>query len=259
MTELFFSDTLHTVREANINYYKTPFIHPRRCMTEYDFIYVLDGEWKIGQEGQAYEMEKDSLLILRGGVLHYGISPCVTGTKTMYFHVLLSKDAREGGFYVRPFYALCSQKIKKRFSDVVRSYLAGNVRKANLYFSLLLCDLEESATYTEGSRTAEKIKTIIHENPEVFFSNATLARMVNVSLKTAENKFKEKFSMTIHQYILNFKIKEAISYFEVFPEISVKEIAHNLGFFDEYHFSKQFKKIVGISPREYKKTRMKVQ
>ena len=120
-----------------------------------------------------------------------------------------------------------------------------------IYFNLLLCELSENNLYTTDCSVATKIKNTIHSNPEKFFSNAELAKMNNVSVKTAENKFKAMFGITIHQYILNFKIEEAISYFERFPEISIKEVAHNLGFYDEYHFSKQFKKIKGASPFAY--------
>ena len=102
---------------------------------------------------------------------------------------------------------------------------------------------------------AQKIQSIIHEYPERFFGNEELAHMMNVSVKTAENKFKAAFGKTIHQYILDFKIREAMAYFDRFKDISVKEVAYNLGFCDEYHFSKQFQKHTGISPSKYKKTK----
>ena len=77
--------------------------------------------------------------------------------------------------------------------------------------------------------------------------------MAGVSVKSAETKFKELFGISIHQYILQFKIEQAVSYLKSFPEMSIKEIAFNLGFYDEYHFSKQFKSYTGYSPTEYKK------
>ena len=39
-------------------------------------------------------------------------------------------------------------------------------------------------------------------------------------------------------------------------ELSLKIIASELGFFDEFHFSKTFKKIVGCAPSEYRKKMM---
>ena len=102
---------------------------------------------------------------------------------------------------------------------------------------------------------AQKIQSMIHDYPERFFGNEELARMMNLSVRTAETKFKAAFGKTIHQYQLEFKIKEAMSYFDRFENISVKEVAYNLGFCDEYHFSKQFSKHTGMSPTEYKKSK----
>ena len=148
-----------------------------------------------------------------------------------------------------------NNRIKKLFAEVVEAKLSQNQRKADLYFELLLCELWDNNLYAAGTDTAVTIKNIIHNHPEKFFHNAELADMVNVSVKTAETKFKAMFGKTIHQYMLEFKMKEAISYIEVFPELSIKEIAYNLGFYDEYHFSKQFKKWIGISPVIYKAKR----
>jgi AraC-like DNA-binding protein len=147
-----------------------------------------------------------------------------------------------------------NKNVKKLFAEVVNAKLSGEQRKANLYFELLLCELTSQKTCLREITIAQKIKNVIHNYPERFFSNEELARMINFSVKTAETKFKATFGQTIHQYMLEFKIQEAINFFDRFEDISVKEVAYNLGFCDEYHFSKQFSKHVGISPREYKKS-----
>ena len=46
-----FSDTMQRkVTQANINFYANSFVHPTRVMDEHDFIYLIDGQWKIGQD-----------------------------------------------------------------------------------------------------------------------------------------------------------------------------------------------------------------
>ena len=85
-------------------------------MTDYDFIYLLEGEWNIGQEGVEYPLQEDSMLILRGGVEHYGVSLCSAGTRTMYFHIAMESEETEDAFAIRPYYKEVSEKVKKRFS-----------------------------------------------------------------------------------------------------------------------------------------------
>lgn len=251
-----------SITEANINYYNAPFVHPARKMREHDFIYTVYGEWKIGQNGEEFHLKKDSLLILSAGQYHYGVSPCQADTKTMYFHVAFEKgDAtqidrsfNQGGedIFESLIDASNDPNIKKYFYEVVNAKLSGNDRKASAYFDLLLCEISGAGQYTESNEIAQTIMNIIHNSPQRFFSNAELAKRTAVSVKTAETKFKALFGQTIHQYILNFKIEQAVSYFRNFPEMSIKEVSANLGFYDEYHFSKQFKKTTGKSPLKYK-------
>ena len=259
MKNVFSTQNVHTVTDANINFYTAPFVHPKRKMGEHDFIYLLHGEWALGQNGQTYALEEDSLLILFANNTHYGVTPCRAETKTMYFHA----SCEEGDLFGESDASLSAidtlmdasqnKNIKKLFANVVNAKLSGEQRKANLYFELLICELTSQRMSMRETELAQKIRSIIHGYPERFFGNEELARMMNVSVKTAENKFKAAFGKTIHQYILEFKIREAMSYFDRFKEISVKEVAYNLGFCDEYHFSKQFRKHTGISPSVYRK------
>lgn len=257
-----FSNARHTVTEANINYYATRFVHSKRTMREHDFVYLLDGEWKIGQNGEEYCLKKDNLLILGANQQHYGVSPCLEGTKTMYFHLsceqgdfLSETDAPEQGALAVDTLidASKNRNIKKFFFETVNARLNGDDRKASAYFDLLLCELCRNESITDSDKIAERIKNIIHQSPERFFGNKELAEAVGVSLKTAENKFKAQMGVTIHQYTLQFKTELAKSYLLSFPHMQIKEVAYNLGFYDEYHFSKQFKRFTGLSPLEYRR------
>lgn len=255
MKNVFNTEIRHKITEANINFYATPFVHPKRKMKEHDFIYMLDGKWIIGQNSEEYSLKKDSLLILSANNSHYGVIPCDEGSKTMYFHL----SCEEGdGFFENGeqgidtlIDASLNSNIKKYFYEIVNAKISGDDIKANLFFDILLHEIKLIQNNDFG-KIGEEIKKIIHRNPEKFFSNKELSEKLNVSVKTAENKFKALFGITIHQYMLNHKIELAISYFKNFPEMPIKEISYNLGFYDEYHFSKQFKKIIGVSPSEYK-------
>ncbi|MBO5454195.1 MAG: AraC family transcriptional regulator [Clostridia bacterium] len=256
MYTVFSENNNHLITEANINFYASPFVHPKRKMKDHDFIYILQGEWKFGQNDEEFTAKKDNILILSANNTHFGISPCLPNTKTMYFHVKGENDFTsnipQDGLCINSLCDVSSNSdIKKYFSEIVNCYLQGKQKKADIFFNLLLYELCQPVEDTENNIPL-RIKKIVHNSPEKFFSNAYLAKKCNVSVKTAETKFKEAFGITIHQYMLDFKITEAITYFKNFPEITVKEVAFNLGFYDEYHFSKQFKKIMRTSPTEYK-------
>lgn len=222
---------------------------------------MLKGEWKFGQNSETFLLEKDHILILGANNRHFGIDPCLPNTKTMYFHVSAEKEdysannlpeLTDNEICLKSMLDVSNCKnIKKYFSEIVNCKLYGNQNKADILFYLLLYELSE--LQNPDLNTALQIKEFIHNSPEKFFSNRELAKMTNVSVKTAETKFKAMFGQTIHQYILNFKTDEAKSYLKYFPEMPIKEIAYNLGFYDEFHFSKQFKKQLGVSPSEYKK------
>ena len=253
MLTQFSNNTNYTISEANINFYANPFVHPRRKMKEHDFIYILQGEWKFGQDKEQYTATKDSVLILSANHTHFGLSPCLPNTKTMYFHVSYDDISFDSDISLTSLIdASSNPNIKKYFSEIVNCKLQGKQKQADIFFKLLLCELCEPITILKND-IALKIQKIIHNNPEKFFSNKVLAERCNISVKTAETRFKDAFKITIHQYILEFKMNEAINYFKNFPKITAKEVSYNLGFYDEYHFSKQFKKTMMVSPSEYRK------
>ena len=250
------------ITEANVNFYASPFKHPSRNMDAHDFIYMIDGEWQFKQEKKIYTLQSDSLLILSAHHRHDGVSLCRPNTKTMYFHVTadaadysVRTNENKAGELTSLTVLSHNHKIKKIFGNIVGAKLTGQEQKASVLFDLLLCELQEYAQQGNAHSVVERAKNIIHKNPERFFSNAELANEVGISLKGLETKFKAQFGITIHQYMLEFKIRQAETELLHFDEMPIKEIAYNLGFYDEYHFSKQFKKLTGLSPRQYRRER----
>ena len=197
MKILFNQEARRTVSEANINFYATSFVHPRRKMQEYDFIYLLDGEWKIGQNDEVFSLKKDFLLILAAGERHYGVTPCTPKTKTMYFHVSFDEGDQK---HASSPYALetltdaaSNRRIKKIFYDIVTARLSEDERRASVLFDLLLCELTSAARRTKGEALGDEIKSIIQKSPERFFSNEELALMLKLQLLRAPIGTHEKF------------------------------------------------------------------
>ena len=214
MNIIFNTDARRKITEANINFYNRPFVHPKRKMQDHDFIYLLEGEWKIGQCSEIFTLKKDTVLILSAGQTHYGASVSKENTKTMYFHVESVQNDLFNTYSEDPSDTVIecltdvsnNGAIKKIFYDIVTAKLYGNEKKASILFDLLLNELASINRSTSPSSAVEKIKSLIQQNPERFFSNSELAKTVSLSVKTAETKFKSHYNMTIHQYMLNYKV-----------------------------------------------------
>lgn len=69
--------------------------------------------------------------------------------------------------------------------------------------------------------------------------------------------FKETMGITISQYVIEQKISRAKNMLLMDPEEKMSEIAKKLSFYDQYHFSKIFKKKTGLSPSEFRRTNSK--
>lgn len=68
------------------------------------------------------------------------------------------------------------------------------------------------------------------------------------------NLFSSVESVTIEQYLINQKIEKAKELL-VYDELTLTEIAYRLGYSSVAHLSRQFKKVTGQTPSEFKALR----
>jgi AraC-like DNA-binding protein len=79
-----------------------------------------------------------------------------------------------------------------------------------------------------------------------------LARLSCMSMSTFERKFKQHFSLTPKQYILHMKVHEAC---RLLPgSQSIERVALETGFGGQSYFTKQFRSVVGITPKQYQRS-----
>lgn len=87
-------------------------------------------------------------------------------------------------------------------------------------------------------------------NPEFSISDA--AKQIGVSFDYMRHCFKEETGVTPLEYLTSLRIRQAKRCFRTNRTYSVSYVARLCGFSDQYYFSRCFKKITGISPKDYK-------
>ena len=254
---------------GNHNLYKTGVVHMERVMQEHDFIYLLEGEWEIEQNGILYTMRPDDILILHAGEHHGGRLPCRDGTHTMFLHMEAMPDDRlsacaEGeadkSRLWLPALVSCRRnpRVRERFQEILSVYWESDLsvhkaQKIALLFDLLLWEIADCTKPAVCRHSAaDAAAGLIQSNPQRFFTEAELAARTYISEKSLREAFRRTFGQTPYRYQLDVKLRMAGAYLENFPYMTLAEIASNLGFCDEFHLSRQFKAKYGISPGAYR-------
>jgi len=112
----------------------------------------------------------------------------------------------------------------------------------------------------DRSKIIAKIKNIIiemvhyNDDDNKYNLSAVLSEKLHRDYSFLSRLFSEVEGITIEKYNINQKI-ERIKELLVYDEISLKEIAFQLGYSSVAHLSAQFKKVTGLTPSYFKKNR----
>jgi len=116
----------------------------------------------------------------------------------------------------------------------------------------MICDYINKVSKIKNTNDlVVKVNKYILNNLSSFISTNDLANHLSISRSSLCNNFKKITNKTINEYVLEYKInyaKELIN-----DNVSFLVIAFNLGFSSQQHFTNTFKKITGITPKNYLK------
>jgi AraC-like DNA-binding protein len=105
-----------------------------------------------------------------------------------------------------------------------------------------------------SSEASNDILSYIHQNiyyPEKLRTEK-LAAQFNISQNYISEYVKKLTGESIQRYVTNYKLKLVETRLE-YSDMRMSEIVDELGFTDESHLNRTFKKYTGINPTEYRK------
>lgn len=106
--------------------------------------------------------------------------------------------------------------------------------------------------FTSGNKRIAAIHQYLMNNYREDVDLKRLARLVNMAEGSLCRFFKMNMGMTIFEYLNQIKTEFACKLLMDY-DLSILEVCLDSGFNNLSHFNKQFKKITGVSPSEYRK------
>lgn len=116
-------------------------------------------------------------------------------------------------------------------------------------YQTLLTSIQQVDTQNQ---IIQQILEFVHQHYCMHFTISTIAENLGYSESYLYKVIKEDFPMTLNEYILRYRLKQAIDKMAESPNSPLSDISEQVGFSDYKYFAKVFKKYLHISPKELK-------
>ncbi|AOH56552.1 DNA-binding response regulator [Peribacillus muralis] len=132
----------------------------------------------------------------------------------------------------------------------VVDYLTKPVIESELH--KVLSKYQESGATQNYSSLIHHSLTFIHENFAEKISLSDIAREVHTNPTYLSRKFHEEVGTSFSEYLMHYRIKAAKRALIANTNWSISDVAENSGFNSQHYFSTLFRKIEGITPKEFR-------
>ncbi|AOT70612.1 helix-turn-helix transcriptional regulator [Geosporobacter ferrireducens] len=141
----------------------------------------------------------------------------------------------------------------KHLVDTLKSDVSGFDKEVELISTLIhLFDTCDVAIKLESSRKIHAVKTYIKEHFLQPLNLKDMEEHFSMNKFALIRNFKDKFNTTPNAYQLQLKIN--YGKYLLKSSSNIVDIALRSGFYDQAHFTKEFKKAYGITPLQYHKS-----
>lgn len=218
--------------------------------------YIIDGCGEIATTHGKLTLEAGHLYLLPIG--HFFSHWCEDHMQQLYFHVNLTNSY--GADILRGINKVLSKKLSPEYMQkllslfeednfVARGYLK-TLLQADI-FSLLL-ENKIKIQNKELSVPVQRALSYIEERLSASLSVKEVTEQVAVPAVTLCGKFKAEIGISIGKYIDSLVMHQA-EVLLINTTLPLSDISEQLGFYDQFYFSRRFKEMYGVPPLRYRK------
>ncbi len=254
---------------TNIGYYPKARYHYRRRLNGADqhiLIYCIEGKGQAQVNDTHYTINAGDFLLIPAHTPHF-YAASDDAAWTIYWlhfrgktadaitHSINQKFSGYKGFVA--YNAKRESLFEELYSNLERGYSNENILYVNMclwhYIASFHFDNKyENSNPKNDNDTASMAINYMQQQLHSTLSLTDIARHVNLSVSHFVALFRKKTGFSPIEYFNHLKIQKACQYLQ-FTNDRMKVIAGYLGIEDSYYFSRLFKKLMGVSPNEYRK------
>ncbi len=245
--------------------------------------YGLDGLGQIEVCGETYAMARGCILVINSGMEYHiktpenyvsyivmnfdytqGFSdlktPVPPATREIYkkeqiIENVLFEDMPEfnRAVYVKDLFQT-EEKMQSIVYEYMRKFRFYDLKISRLFSEVLIETARKirMQPLEAGNEVVGRIMDYIHENYASSITNAEIGIKFGFHPNYISDMVKMNTGMPLHKYLIHVKISHAVDCLDA-GRLSVGEVAEKCGFSDIYYFSRYFKKIMGMTPTEYRR------
>ncbi len=238
---------------------------------EHILIYCTEGTGWYELDGTRSVLGADEAVVLPANIPHiYGASERdpwsiywvhFTGLEGDYY-----AQIPPGNTHKLTVDAQCGLELVRLFRQCYGSFVGGFVLPRLIHASKLVNHIlgelfYNNPAFSSNMRTSrfhslEPVLAFLVENLHRPVGLAEMASLADLSQSQFSYTFRQQTGQPPLTYFNQLKIQHACTLLTV-TQLSINEIAGELGFTDSYYFSRLFKKIIGVPPSEYRHSTIK--
>lgn len=234
-------------------------------LKNYLLIYCIKGAGIVQLLGEQIPVSNEQFFIIPKNETfkYYSILDVDSHFLIAYFNGKKAKQLGKEFSLVRSLIPSVNNRVANRemlFDEIFNNLAIGfhdeNLEYVNFCFGHLLATFiyaykTSDDIADESSPAVRKAISFLGKNLGVKLTLGQLAKEVGYSPTYLSTLFKKEINYSPISYFSHLKILKACEFLD-YTNMKVKEISFNLGYSDPYYFTKDFKKKMGLSPRNYR-------